>query len=113
MDNYNLTYKEESNYKDFLIILLFSLVCWGRLLFLNGIWWDDWAWIWHYFESSGLSDFLLPYKNMGHQLSGYLGFARFKLLDLTPTMAIYMASIIIFNTHRKCYCIIPHRKEIA
>jgi len=99
MDKNNLTYKEKSNYKDFLIILLFSLVCWGRLIFLNGIWWDDWAWIWHYFESSSISEHLLPAKNMGHQLSGYLGFALLNLLDIIPTRAIYIWRLLTFLIH--------------
>jgi len=99
MDKHNLIYKEKSNYKDFLLIFLFSLVCWGRLIFLNGIWWDDWAWIWHYFESPGVSEFILPAKNMGHPLSGYLGFALFKLLDLFPTKAIYLWRLLSFLIH--------------
>lgn len=99
MDKYNLILKEKSNYKDFLIILLFSLVCWGRLIFLNGIWWDDWAWIWRYFESSGISEFLLPFKNVGHQLSGYLTFAQFNLLDLIPALAIYIWRLLSFLIH--------------
>lgn len=72
MDKHNLTYKEKLNYKDLLIIVFFSLVCWGRLIFPYGIWWDDWAWTWNYFESSEVSEFLLPFKGMSHELIGYL-----------------------------------------
>lgn len=99
MDKHNLIYREKSNYKDFLMIFLFSLVCWGRLIFLNGIWWDDWAWIWHYFESSNMSEHLLPAKNMGHQLSGYLGFALLNLLELIQTRAIYIWRLLTFLIH--------------
>jgi len=63
-------------------IFLLSILCHGRLLTLQGIWWDDWAWVWHYFSSHSLDEFIVPFKSLGHQLVGYILFANLKLLDI-------------------------------
>jgi hypothetical protein len=80
---------------------VFSLIglgglCWGRLLVLNGIWWDDWAWIWHYFSSEDLAEFLLPLKSLRHELDGYLLFLHFKWLDIAPGIATNIWSVCKF-----------------
>ena len=79
--------------KFFLLMLGLAFLCWGRLLFLKGIWWDDWAWVWHYFDSNSLSDFLIPFKSLRHPLDGFLFFLNFKLLDIIPGQATTIWSI--------------------
>ncbi|GEM_PF-3738989 len=68
-------------------MLVLSFLCWGRLLFLRGIWVDDWAWIWHYFSTGSLSEFIAPLSSLRHPLDGLLFYANFKLLDIIPAQA--------------------------
>lgn len=64
-----------------------GILCWFKLFFLKGFWWDDWIWLWHYYGSKGLSEFLLPWKDLRHAFDGYISFSYFKLLDILPLIA--------------------------
>ena len=70
-----------------LLMLILAFLCWGKLLFLKGIWWDDWAWVWHYFGSANLSEFMEPFKSLRHEMDGYLFFLNMKLMDIIPEAA--------------------------
>ncbi len=63
---------------------------------------DDWAWVWHYYGSGGLSEFILPFKSLRHEFDGYLLALNFKLLDQVPLIAtqiwcILKAVIFVLN----------------
>jgi hypothetical protein len=70
-----------------------SFLCWGRLLFLRGIWWDDWAWVWHYFCSADLSEFIVPFNSLRHPIDGIFFFWNFKLFEVMPGFATNVWSI--------------------
>jgi len=70
-----------------IIISGIGILCWFRILFLKGIWWDDWAWVWHYFGSKDLSEFIVPFKSLRHELDACFLYANFKLLDILPALA--------------------------
>lgn len=69
------------NNKNILKILFLSFLCWGGLFFLKGIWWDDWAWVWHYFSSNSLSEFMQPFISLRHEIHGYILFLNFELFE--------------------------------
>lgn len=80
------------------VIFLLSVLCHGRLLTLQGIWWDDWAWVWHYFSSRSPDEFIVPFKSLGHQIVGYTLFANLRLLDvylLNATTIWHSAAFLI------------------
>lgn len=69
-------------YRAKLLIVLFSFLCWGRILSMSGIWWDDWAWVWHYFGSDNAGEFMRPFEWLKHRSVGYMLLFDFKLFDL-------------------------------
>ena len=71
------------------LLICLALICWGRLLGLRGFWLDDWAWVWHYYNTDNLSEFLLPFRSLRHELDGCLLYLDLKFLDLD--------SLITFN----------------
>lgn len=76
-----------------LTIIGLAFLCWGRLLVLRGIWSDDWAWVWHYFGSKNLSEFLYPYFSMTRPLDGLFAFSNFKLFEIIPQAATNIYNI--------------------
>jgi len=69
-------------YKIPLVIVVTAFLCWARMLVLKGIWWDDWAWVWHYVSSGDLAGFLGPFKSLRHEPDGYILFLNFRLLNI-------------------------------
>ncbi len=55
-----------------LMITGLSVLCWGGLLTLRGIWWDDWAWAWHYFGSNNFTEYIEPFQNLHKVIEGTL-----------------------------------------
>ncbi len=88
-----------NKYRDAAVIVILSLLCWGRLIGLEGMWQDDWAWTWHYFGSSSLSEFIEPFKNMGHIIVGYIDYALVMMLDVLSGKAPGMWHTAMFLVH--------------
>ncbi len=86
-------------YRSELLIIGISLLCWGRLIGMEGMWQDDWAWVWHYFGSSSVSEFINPFKNMGHIIIGYIDFALVMMLDTVTAKASGMWHSTMFLIH--------------
>ncbi|MBF0473918.1 MAG: hypothetical protein HQK93_09350 [Nitrospirae bacterium] len=78
----------------FLIILSFA--SWGRLLFLEGIWVDDWAWVWQYFRTDSYSQFIYPYQSLGHTLEGYITYHLFNLFQYFKEDTTWIFNILSF-----------------
>lgn len=78
------------------IILALAFLCRGHLLALEGLWWDDWAWAWHYFCSGSLGEFILPFKSLGHQLIGFILYMNFQWFDISPAHASNIWQIEFF-----------------
>jgi hypothetical protein len=72
-----------------------ALFCWGRLLFLRGVWWDDWTWVWHYFGSRSVSEYLSPTLAFLRPLDGLFSLLHFKFFDIIP-----MATTNVYNIER-------------
>jgi len=86
-------------HKNVLFIIALAFICWGGLLSLRGIWWDDWAWVWQYFGTPSLHEFLIPFKNLHKQLEGilmYLFFKQFEVLHFNATLAWNIIKFVIF-----------------
>lgn len=83
-------------YKIIFFLATLALLCWGRLLVLRGIWWDDWAWFWHYFKTGNLSGFLFSFESLRHELDGYILFLNFKLLDIFQSNATNIWNVFKF-----------------
>lgn len=69
------------NKKNVFCLVLLSFLCWGGFLTLRGIWWDDWAWVWVYFDTKGMSGFMLPFKSLRKEIEGTLIYSIFKLFE--------------------------------
>ncbi|MEW6601371.1 MAG: hypothetical protein AB1499_10420 [Nitrospirota bacterium] len=69
-------------YRGELLIVLFSLMCWGSILTMSGIWWDDWAWVWYYFGSDSMTEFIRPFEWLKHKSVGYMLLLNFKLFHI-------------------------------
>jgi hypothetical protein len=67
-----------------LTLIALAFLCWGRLLSLRGIWWDDWSWVWHYFDSKNLSEFFYPIFSLTRPLDGFFLLLNFKLFETVP-----------------------------
>lgn len=74
-------------------ILIIAFLSWGRLLFLKGIWMDDWLWVWHYFGSKGIKEYLYPILGMLRPLDGIFFFLSSKLFDIIPQAATNIYNI--------------------
>jgi hypothetical protein len=74
--------EKNGSYRAELLIMIFSFLCWGRILSMSGIWWDDWAWVWHYFGSDNVNEFMLPFTWLKHRAVGYSFFLHFKLFEI-------------------------------
>lgn len=85
-------------YKDYMIIVLLSLLCWGGLFTLEGIWWDDWAWVWHYFESDSYNTFIVPFQNLKKVIEGAELYALFKMFEIFNYKTLIMWSIAKYIT---------------
>lgn len=88
-----------NKYKFEIGIAITALFCWGRLIGLEGMWQDDWAWTWHYFGSSSSSEFLEPFRNMGHLIVGYIDYAFLMMLDTVSGKAPAVWHTIMFLVH--------------
>jgi hypothetical protein len=69
-----------------------------RLFILNGIWWDDWAWVWHYFGTDSYKEFIEPFCNLRKELEGTLLYLFCKLFDIFKYKTIYIWNILKFIT---------------
>lgn len=49
---------------------------------MSGIWWDDWAWVWHYIGSDSSGEFMQPFEWLKHKSVGYMLLLNFKLFDV-------------------------------
>jgi len=83
-------------YKGPILVCGLALLCWGRVFTLKGLWVEDWVWVWHYFSSENLSEFMVPFKSLCHELGGCLFYFNFKLLDLFPGQAMKIWSVFKF-----------------
>ncbi len=72
------------------------LLCWGRILMLKGIWWDDWAWVWHYFVSGNITAFTAPFLSLRHIMDGYILFFNFKLFGIFSMEATQIWNVFKF-----------------
>ena len=82
--------------KSVLLLIMLSLACWGRLLFLEGIWGDDWIFIWQYLASDSYSQFIYPYQSIGHTLEGYMLYQSFNLFEYFKEDTTLIFNIIRF-----------------
>ncbi|MBF0474146.1 MAG: hypothetical protein HQK93_10535, partial [Nitrospirae bacterium] len=86
--------------KTILYLIFLAFVCWGRLLYLEGFWGDDWGWVWHYFASDSYSEFIYPYQSLGHSFEGnimYLFFSLFKYFKADTTLIFNIIRFIFFT----------------
>ncbi len=88
-----------NKYRNETVIIILSLLCWGRLIGLEGVWQDDWAWVWHYSGSSSLSEFLKPFENMGHIVVGYIDYVLVMMLDVLSGKAPGIWHTAMFLVH--------------
>jgi len=79
-----------------LLVAGFSFLCWGRLLGMEGIWWDDWAWVWHYFGTESFEEFIQPFKWLKHTSVGLSFFLNFKMFDLFHEQATHVWGVFRF-----------------
>ena len=84
-------------YRAELLITVFSFLCWGRILTMSGIWWDDWAWVWHYFGSDSTGEFMRPFEWLKHKSVGYMLLLNFKLFDLFHEYTTNIWSLLRFS----------------
>jgi len=84
-------------YRAELLIALFSLICWGRLLTMSGIWWDDWAWVWYYFGTDSTAEFMRPFEWLKHKSVGYMLLLNFKLFPLFREYTTNVWSLLRFT----------------
>jgi len=56
---------DKRRYLPYLIIIMVSLLTRGMMIFMEGIWWDDWAWVWHYLCTSDFNEFMYPIISLG------------------------------------------------
>lgn len=106
-------------YKIVFFTAILALLAWGRLLLLRGVWWDDWAWFWHYFKASDLQGFIFPFQSLRHELDGYILFFNFRLLGIFRENATNIWSIfkfaVFFANSLALYLIsreISHKKSL-
>jgi len=83
-------------HRNVLFIIALAFICWGGLFYLKGIWGDDWAWVWTYFGTSSLHEFLIPWKNLHKQLEGVLLFLFFKQFEMLHFNATFVWNIVKF-----------------
>jgi hypothetical protein len=88
-----------NKYKGEIIIVITAFLCWGRLIGMEGMWQDDWAWVWLYFGASSASEVLNPFYNMGHNIVGYIDYSLLLLLDLLQSKAPDLWHTTMFLIH--------------
>ena len=82
--------------KSVLFLIILSIASWGRLLFLEGLWGDDWAWVWQYFGTDSYREFIYPWQSVGHTLDGSLIYTNLCLLDYFKENTTWILNIIRF-----------------
>jgi hypothetical protein len=75
---------------------MLSLACWGRLLFLEGLWEDDWGLVWHYFATDSFSQFIYMYQSLGHTLDGTVVYCFYNLFEYFKEDATWVLNIVRF-----------------
>ena len=85
-------------------LLIIGLLCWGSILGLNGIWWDDWSWTRQYLQTKNLDEFIYPFVSLRHVFVGYIDYYLLNLLSYFKEYAPYLWSLIkislfIFNSY--------------
>ena len=85
-------------------LLIIGLLCWGSILALNGIWWDDWAWTRQYLQTKNLDEFIYPFISLRHVFIGYIDYYLLNLLsyfkEYTPYLwSVIKISLFIFNSY--------------
>ncbi|RJR21775.1 MAG: hypothetical protein C4581_01665 [Nitrospiraceae bacterium] len=93
----HLTTENNGRFKAELLIALFSLICWGRILTMSGIWWDDWAWVWYYFGSDSTAEFMRPFEWLKHKSVGYMLLLNFKLFHIFREYTTNLWSLLRFT----------------
>ncbi len=84
------------NNKQILLIITVSLLCWGGLLTLKGIWWDDWAWIWQYYISDDFNEYIIPFQNLNKVIEGTVLYTLIKLIDVFKYSVLQIFNILKF-----------------
>jgi len=82
--------------KTAVLIISLAFLSWGSIIALRGIWWDDWAWVWHYFNSHSVKEFMLPFQSLRHEIVGYVLLANFKLFEICHENATWLWNIFKF-----------------
>jgi hypothetical protein len=96
-----------------LLIIFMAFACWSGLLALRGIWWDDWAWIWHYFGTDNFKDYILPFRNLHKHLEGVENLLFYKMFNLwgyaslnawnIAKFAVYIVNSVLFYLNFKAF----------
>lgn len=63
-------------------IIGLSFLCWGGLILLKGMWVDDWAWVWVYFESKNYNEFIEPFRCLRKVLEGSGWYVIYHLFEI-------------------------------
>jgi len=82
--------------RDIFIISIVAFISAGSIIGMSGIWWDDWAWVWHYFSSDGLDGFFEPFRWLRHVSVGLLLFLNFQFFDISLERATIFWGILRF-----------------
>jgi len=98
-----LIYRFKDN-NAFVYFFLLGLVflCWGGLLSLHGIWWDDWAWVWQFYSTENFSQYIKPFISLRKVFEGtvlYLLFSLFSVFKEYTTLVwnILKFIVLFFN----------------
>jgi hypothetical protein len=68
--------------KVLLFIIGLSFLCWGGLILLKGLWVDDWAWVWMYFESKDYNEFIEPWRSLRKVIEGSIWYVLYHLFEI-------------------------------
>ncbi|MBF0540196.1 MAG: hypothetical protein HQK91_01940 [Nitrospirae bacterium] len=82
--------------KTILYLIFLSLVCWGRLLFLEGLWSEDWVWLSLYYKTDTINQFLYQFLSFGHTLEGLIDYFFFSMFEYLKEDTTWVWNIIKF-----------------
>ncbi|MBF0472190.1 MAG: hypothetical protein HQK91_05095 [Nitrospirae bacterium] len=86
----------KQTYKTVMFLIILSFASWGRLLYLEGLWGEDWMWLWQYFNTDSYSEFIYYYQSLGHTLEGYITYRMFNLLEYFKENGSLIFNIVRF-----------------